>query len=148
MGCGAIGSYTFPVHEYNLAGSPCAVVGGYVYHGAQYLSMSDLYFFGDVCSGQIWTLEDPAGTPTVTEMTISGGSTQFALFSFGEDVNGELYLSVGSTVYQVTDPTSPTAVSLDTASAETSPTSLLQSTLIIAATTLLLLTAALRTRKR
>ena len=55
-GCGPIGNYDFPVHEYSLSGTPCAVTGGFVYRGSLYPDMVGHYFFADYCAGTFWSL--------------------------------------------------------------------------------------------
>jgi len=88
------GSLTFPVHEYG-GGSTCAVTGGYVYRGSAIPGLAGLYIFGDYCSGDVTAL-DPG---TLDDSVIA--DTGFELTSFGEDIDGELYLAVGSDIYQL-----------------------------------------------
>jgi glucose/arabinose dehydrogenase len=77
----------------------CSVTGGFVYRGAAVSSARGRYFFGDYCSGRIWSL------------MVSGGRARGArqesirvdaLSSFGEDATGELYLtSLEGSVYRL-----------------------------------------------
>ena len=46
---------TPPVTDYTHEGN-CSVTGGYVYRGGQIPAWNGLYFYGDYCSGKIWTL--------------------------------------------------------------------------------------------
>ena len=101
------GSLTFPLYQYGGGGS-CAITGGFVYRGAAIPSLVGRYVFGDYCSGDIIAL-DPADTsddPVIAD-------TGFGLTSFGEDVGGELYVAVGTTVYKIVGdgvpPPTPTA---------------------------------------
>ena len=62
--------YVQPVAEYGRDGG-CSVTGGYVYRGAAYPSLQGLYFFGDYCSGRIWSLDSADGTTwRMTEQAI------------------------------------------------------------------------------
>lgn len=96
------GSLTFPVYEYT--GSPsCAVTGGFVYRGSAISGLAGRYVFGDYCSGDIIAL-NPADTSDDPQIADTG----FGLTSFGEDVAGELYAAVGSSVYKLVAAGGPT----------------------------------------
>ncbi len=72
----------------------CSVTGGYVYRGRAVPAAVGRYYFGDLCSGTVWSLrvEDGRATDVRTE---SAHIEQ--LSSFGEDAHGELYaVSLGS----------------------------------------------------
>jgi hypothetical protein len=77
----------------------CSVTGGYVYRGTKVPSAAGRYFYGDYCSGIVWSLTLSDGRAHVRRepFTVKG------LSSFGEDANGELYLmSVDSgTLYRL-----------------------------------------------
>jgi glucose/arabinose dehydrogenase len=89
---------TLPFHEYDHTSDPfCSgnAIGGYVYRGLLGPAFYGLYFFGDFCTSQIWTL-DPA-TVGVVERTAdlspaTGGGTIDQIVGFGEDGSGELYV--------------------------------------------------------
>lgn len=79
--------YTFPVFEYDHANNACSVIGGRIYRGAKYPALYGRYFFGDWCTGQLWTMYNYNG-----EWRVDPAGSQRILFStFGEDVHGELY---------------------------------------------------------
>jgi glucose/arabinose dehydrogenase len=72
----------------------CSVTGGYVYRGRTAPDAFGRYFFGDLCSGTIWSLrvEDGRAVGLRKESTRIG-----QLSSFGEGTDGTLYaVSVGS----------------------------------------------------
>jgi len=77
-----------PIADYSHE-EGCSVTAGYVYRGEALPDLQGVFFFGDYCSGKIWTTFQDAD-----------GSWQTALFaelgvqitSFGEDEAGELYL--------------------------------------------------------
>ncbi len=99
-GCGAISNYVFPVLEVSQTPtSTCAIVGGYVYRGAEYSNLFGKYFLTDECNATIKTLvPDGIGGFTLSSLGILGGST---LVSFGEDKWGELYvIAYGGTIYK------------------------------------------------
>jgi hypothetical protein len=68
----------------------CSVTGGHVYRGATYPNVAGVYFFADFCSGRIWSLDRQRdGSWRQTEIA----DTELLISSFGEDQNGELYLT-------------------------------------------------------
>ncbi|MBE2197645.1 MAG: PQQ-dependent sugar dehydrogenase, partial [Anaerolinea sp.] len=76
-----------PIFEYNHE-LGCSVTGGYIYRGAE-LSLYGNYFLGDYCQGTIWGLTPTdAGGWQATVVYQGAGN----ISSFGEDVNGELYV--------------------------------------------------------
>jgi glucose/arabinose dehydrogenase len=77
-----------PVAVYGHGAGNCSITGGFVYRGAAVPSARGRYFFGDFCSGRIWTLRAGAGQET---MRPTGLKVEL-LTSFGEDAHGELYV--------------------------------------------------------
>ena len=89
---GPLSEYT---HEFG-----CSVTGGFVYRGSDAREKArGRYFFGDYCSGRIWSLARWRG-----EVTRRGHPFRVAqLTSFAEDGRGELYLLSGDgTIYRLT----------------------------------------------
>ncbi|WNM19786.1 PQQ-dependent sugar dehydrogenase [Flavobacterium capsici] len=97
-GCPAFSSMVAPIAEYTHASSAarCSITGGYFYTGTTYPNFANKYFFADYCSGEIGYV-DNSGTITWALDTPS------IITTFGEDVNGELYISNGSTISRVID---------------------------------------------
>jgi len=97
-GCDQTG-LVLPIAEYSHAEGGCSITGGYVYRGAQYYTrINGVYFFGDYCSGIIWSLQRDGDQWLMTKRLESG----VRISSFGEDVNGELYvIDHGGAVYQL-----------------------------------------------
>lgn len=85
--CSENTQYVFPIHEYDHSLGECSVIGGRVYRGQQYPSLYGRYFFGDFCSGRVWTML-PEGSQWKVE---PAGRNTMAYSTFGEDANGELY---------------------------------------------------------
>jgi hypothetical protein len=77
-----------PVAAYSHTAGNCSITGGFVYRGAAVPAARGRYFFGDFCSGRIWSLRAGAGQAT---MRLTGLRVRL-LTSFGEDARGELYL--------------------------------------------------------
>lgn len=87
-GCDTTG-YTMPVAEYGRQGGHCSVTGGYVYRGQEFLDLRGNYFYGDYCSGAIWSLFNrPDGSWQTNQVLLSS----LNLSSFGEDFSGEIYV--------------------------------------------------------
>jgi len=82
------GRLVFPITVYSLHGDECAVTGGFVYRGSAVPAARGRYFYGDNCSGAVWTLQVVRGRARglrKESFTLGG------LSSFGEDSRGELY---------------------------------------------------------
>ncbi len=84
-GCPPTEDLTFPFAEYPHTNGNCSITGGYVYSGAVYTDIAGLYFFADLCSGMIGTVD---GTGNL----IDHGEFSGRWVSFGEDINKELYI--------------------------------------------------------
>lgn len=84
---------TEPIWTYAHGGGFCraSITGGYVYRGAAYPALEGYYFYGDYCTGRIWSLiSDGEGGWNNTELLDFNNSQ---ITAFGEDVNGELYMA-------------------------------------------------------
>jgi glucose/arabinose dehydrogenase len=77
-----------PVAEYDH-GQGCSITGGYVYRGTRFPQMEGVYFFGDFCSGNIWGLRQVAPGEWEIALLLD---TDMNISSFGEDVDGEIYV--------------------------------------------------------
>jgi glucose/arabinose dehydrogenase len=82
------GTLVRPVQVYSHSGGKCSVTGGYVYRGSAVPSARGRYFYGDYCTGEIWSLRVSAGQAVDNrrESTRIGSLT-----SFGQGANGALY---------------------------------------------------------
>jgi len=90
---------TFPLAEYVTHTGGCAVTGGYVYRGSSYPSFQGTYFFGDYCSGKVWTLPANAAAPAAEFLARDTG---LLISSFGETETGELLVvDHGGAVYRI-----------------------------------------------
>ncbi|HWM14709.1 MAG TPA: PQQ-dependent sugar dehydrogenase, partial [Gaiellaceae bacterium] len=87
-----------PISEYTHEFG-CSVTGGFVYRGSDVRQEArGRYFYGDYCSGRIWSVARWKG-----EVTRQGQEIRVPeLSSFAEDEDGELYLiSQGGTIYRL-----------------------------------------------
>ena len=79
-----------PVAEYSHAGGRCSITGGYVYRGSNVPAAAGRYFYGDYCSGEVWSRKGGSSRKEVFEVP--------QIASFGEDAAGELYLVLAGRV--------------------------------------------------
>jgi glucose/arabinose dehydrogenase len=86
------GELVFPVSVYDH-GQGCSVTGGYVYRGSTVPSADGRYFFGDWCSGTVWSLRVEGGN--AVDLRREAGQIG-RLTSFGEGAAGELYAVSGA----------------------------------------------------
>jgi glucose/arabinose dehydrogenase len=105
-GCPTFANTVAPFTDYVYGSNGrCSITGGYFYTGSLYPNFANKYIFADYCTGEIG-LVDASGVITWT-VNLPGVIT-----SFGEDVNGELYITNGSTVSKIID-SSLSALSLN-----------------------------------
>jgi glucose/arabinose dehydrogenase len=91
--------YVAPVYVYRHGNDGCSVTGGYVYRGTKVPGAAGRYFFGDYCSGRVWSMRVVGGRATSVRREPFDVAS---LSSFGEDAHGELYLtSLGGPVYRL-----------------------------------------------
>jgi glucose/arabinose dehydrogenase len=92
------GRLVWPIRVYTHTFG-CSVTGGFVYRGKARPDLAGRYFYGDYCSGTIWSLLMRKGRVTGWRrepFKIPG------LTSFGEDARGGLYaVSSGGTLYRI-----------------------------------------------
>lgn len=77
------------VYAHTQEPSGCSITGGYVYRGAAFPQLGGTYFYTDYCTGNLWALQQIDGAwqdAVVGRLSINASS-------FGEDENGELYLT-------------------------------------------------------
>ena len=88
-----------PIAQYSHADGGCTVVGGFVYRGRPVRAAVGRYFYGDYCSGVIWSLKVTGGAASPVRVEPFKVSD---LSSFGEGPTGELYLaSLSGTIYRL-----------------------------------------------
>jgi glucose/arabinose dehydrogenase len=82
------GRLVFPVHEYGHERGDCSVTGGFVYRGSAVPEARGRYFFGDYCTGTLWSLRVADGK--AVDVRQEAGRIP-GLATFGDDARGELY---------------------------------------------------------
>jgi glucose/arabinose dehydrogenase len=86
------GSFVLPILEYGH--SPhCSITGGYAYRGTMVPFLTGVYLYGDLCSGTLWWGKPNNNAWTGTAFA---SPTAGSLYSFGEDRDGEMYLTRGN----------------------------------------------------
>ena len=85
-GCNTSGK-TLPVAQYDHS-LGCSVTGGYVYRGINFPSLYGYYFYGDYCSGRLFSLKK-----NVNWESAQLADTTYKISTFGEDEQGEIYLA-------------------------------------------------------
>ena len=115
--------YEYPIFEYpndakyvktllgirqrNVHG--CSVTGGYIYRGADIPELYGRYFFGDYCTGKVWSFkfenrEVLDFQDHTEELLESINKKSFYLSSFGETSDGELLLiDYNGSIYMLSD---------------------------------------------
>ncbi len=90
-----------PVVEYPHSNGDCAVIGGYVYRGTAIPDLQGKFVFADFCTGRVSAVDyDDNGDPFQATL-LPGGSGIGNIFTFGQDNDGELYVSTGDQIYQI-----------------------------------------------
>lgn len=101
-GCPPVGELTFPIAEYANASSRCSITGGYVYRGSEFPAILGLYFFADLCSNEIGTVNQDG------DLTFHGTFGASTITSFGVDKDDNMYVIAfggGGAVYKLIDNT-------------------------------------------
>lgn len=100
-GCPPQASMKSPLFVTNHSTGACSITGGYVYRGTTYPNFQGKYFFADYCLAKIG-MSDSSGNVTFSS-TFTGSN----FVTFGEDVNGELYVGSISNgiIYKLADGT-------------------------------------------
>jgi glucose/arabinose dehydrogenase len=103
---------TRPILEYSHVNGRCSVTGGYVYRGLRIPGLYGRYVFGDFCSGEIFGAIRNGSDWSTELLPISTGG----LTTFGEDLEGELYVgTAGGVLYRI-DPVAPAIPVIDSIS--------------------------------
>ena len=87
---------TLPIWDYSSSsGFECTVVGGYVYRGCRMPNFQGTYFYGDYCAGTVLSFVQAGGVATNHQnwTTQLGSALLFDLTSFGDDAQGELFIT-------------------------------------------------------
>lgn len=90
---------TFPFAEYSRSAGKCSITGGYVYRGSDYPGIEGLYFFADLCTNEIGSVDQDGN------LTFHGTLGATTITSFGVDVNKKLYVIAfgGGSIFELID---------------------------------------------
>jgi glucose/sorbosone dehydrogenase len=107
----AAGNFAEPVFDYphvdpeDGTAHGCAIIGGYVVRDQSLGDLYGRYVYGDLCTGEIRSLELPTSGQGTAGGDRSEGLTVEHLSSFGEDSCGRVYaVSLGGTVSRLEGP--------------------------------------------
>ena len=89
---------TPPVAQYTHA-QGCSVTGGYVYRGTKVPALQGRYVYADFCSGTVWSMRAGPNPGDVRRETGLGARLS-NVTSFGESLNGDLYVIAGGSLYR------------------------------------------------
>ena len=81
-----------PVAEYSHS-LGCSISGGFVYRGQGFPDLLGRYFYGDYCSGRIWSIYQASSAPVSFSTPELELDSPLRISAFGEDENGELYIA-------------------------------------------------------
>jgi glucose/arabinose dehydrogenase len=91
--CDTLVGLTDPITQYFHTSSRCSITGGYVYRGCAMPSLRGTYFYGDYCTGEVWSVRyDGVSITDSMNRSAELERANFDLVSFGEDALGELYM--------------------------------------------------------
>ncbi len=97
---GCSGSYFEPLVSPSHAAGNCSITGGRVYRGVREPALAGRYFFSDFCNSAIRTIRRRNGQVLVGNAIAAGQLSQPS--TFGEDVDGELYVaSLTGAIYRI-----------------------------------------------
>ncbi len=95
----ASGQKKSPVLVYKHVNGQCSITGGYVYRGSAVPAARGRYFYGDYCTGAVWSFTTGAGGRS-SSPAVSGSVP--SLSSFGTNGHGELFAtSLDGTLYRL-----------------------------------------------
>ena len=103
-GCNQSG-LTLPVIDYAHTNQPCdSLTGGFRYRGDAIPAIAGEYIYADYCNGQIFGAVDGGSSWSASTLLSSG--MEFAMTSFGEDPDGELWVTHygDGSVYKIVPP--------------------------------------------
>ena len=92
--------FTYPVAQYPHGGAdPCnSITGGYVYRGSVYPGLVGKYIFAEYCTNKVGYINNSGAIVWSADLGVG-------ITTFGQDINGEIYLTGGSVIYKLKDTT-------------------------------------------
>lgn len=102
--------FVTPIHVYdNKSDVGCSITGGYVYRGTQNPGLYGKYIYADYCTGRFWALYKNSNGDWQNDDLADLQNFHYA--TFGEDIDGELYVASLSSgrLFKISDGTSSTS---------------------------------------
>ena len=110
-----------PLFEYNHDEGDQSITGGFVYRGSNNPALYGKYVYGDFISGRVWALDyDTNQEEVLSNVELINSPRDIS--SFGQGVNGELYLldlSSGKVYEMIASPVAPEILSPEDGGTET-----------------------------
>lgn len=103
--CGGPPGMVDPIVNYQHENDTCAVIGGLVYRGGSFPVLYGHYLYSDWCSGLTWSLKQDAAAPNGWQNTLLADAPNFLITAYGEDANGEIYVTWLDSVRQIQENT-------------------------------------------
>ncbi len=91
--CGPASDYIEPIVDYSHSFG-FSITGGYVYRGSQIPGLQGMYLYSDFGSGRFWGVYNGDDAGELFDTT-------FNVVSFGEGLDGEIYVLASSRVYRL-----------------------------------------------
>ena len=97
-----------PSHTYPHTEGRCAIIGGFVYRGSAIPALQGRFLYADFCAG-LYSLKYEGGILSdwidhTAELVTPEGDPVSSVCSFGEDLDGELYIvSLAGSVFRIVD---------------------------------------------
>ena len=101
------GALVRPTRDYNHSAGDCSISGGAVYRGCAIEGLSGTYFYGDWCSGRLWSFHRDGVVISqfedrTVELNDNGAPAITSITGVSEDYYGELYIcSQNGRVYKI-----------------------------------------------
>ena len=89
-----------PVAEHTHGSGVCSITGGYVYRGKKVPALRGRYVYSDFCSGQIFTMRAGPRPGGVRDDSGKVGVRLSGVKSFGESLDGTLYVIANGALYR------------------------------------------------
>ena len=94
--------YVRPIREYGHASGRCSITGGHVHRDGRIAEAYGRYFYGDFCTGEIWSFRYSATRGVTAARREAFDLPAYALVSFGRGPNGGVYVvSRNGAVYRI-----------------------------------------------
>ena len=84
--------YVRPIHEYEHTDGRCSITGGVVHRNSGFAEAYGRYFYGDFCTGEVWSFRFVPGTGMTSARQEAFSLPAHSLVSFGRTPSGGAYV--------------------------------------------------------